>query len=105
MDSVPYHPSGKTVARHWHSLERRPTVCRWLIRLKRAKRGHHAVILKLSPGDIDPIPVGSRSYRTPGAGHPRLGRAPTISGWIILLNDVGVRCDADESSAGPPADH
>src|SRR5215468_4456021 len=105
MDSVPYHPSCKTVARHWHAREDRPTVCRWLIRLKRAKRGHHAVILKLSAGDIDPIPVGSRSYRTPGARHPRLGCAPAISGRIVLLNDVGVRSNADESSAGPSADH
>src|SRR5215831_1922148 len=105
MDSVPYHPSCKTVARHWHAREDRPTVCRWLIRLKRAKRGHHTVILKLSPGYIDPIPVGSRSYRTPGARHPRLGCTPAIGRRIIFLDDVSIGGNADEGSTGSAADH
>src|SRR5262249_50591677 len=70
-----------------------------------AKRGHHTVILKLSPSHIDSVPVSPRSHRAPRAGHPRLGCAPAITGRIVLLNDVGVRSNADESSAGPSADH
>src|SRR5262244_1343877 len=105
MKPVPDHCAGETVARGRHAWKDCPTIWGRGIRLQGAKGGHHTIILKLSASHIYPILIGSPRYCAARARHPRLGWAPAISGWIILLDNVGVGCDADESGAGPATDH